>query len=31
MPYATVNLDHLDWTAIASQLDAEGYALLPVV
>ncbi|AIV46734.1 oxygenase, catalysing oxidative methylation of damaged DNA family protein [Burkholderia pseudomallei TSV 25] len=29
MPYATVNLDHLDWTAIASQLDAEGYALLP--
>lgn len=29
MPYATVNLDHLDWAAIASQLDTEGHALLP--
>lgn len=29
MSYTTVNLDYLDWTAIALQLDGEGYVLLP--
>ncbi|KGX05586.1 oxygenase, catalysing oxidative methylation of damaged DNA family protein [Burkholderia pseudomallei] len=29
MPYVTVDVDRLDWATIASQLDVEGYAMLP--